>query len=318
MKTYKFYDTCSLLLKVDTLFEDNDPIVISSVTLNELENIKTAMNKDPDVKYAARRLLHMLAENPYSYEVHIFNMNMLEPITEKALSITEDTKILATAIDYDRTRHPDETVFVTNDLALKNIANLFFGNDSIESVYEEAEDDYKGYLEIQMSDEAMTEFYSNPNINLYDLKINEYIIVYDENGDPVDTLCWTGDTYRHLNYKSFNSRYFGEVRPHRGDIYQAIFADSLINNTITMVKGPAGTGKTYLSLAYLFSQLERGKIDKIIVFCNTVATKNSAKLGYYPGTKDEKLLDSQIGNLLSSKMGGRIIVEKMFLKNAEN
>ena len=311
MKTYKFYDTCSLLLKVDTLFEDNNPIVISSVTLNELENIKTAMNKDPDVKYAARKLLHMLAENPYSYEVHIFNMNMLEPITEKALSITEDTKILATAIDYDRTRHPDETVFVTNDLALKNIANLFFGNDSIESVYEEAEDDYKGYLEIQMSDEAMTEFYSNPNTNLYDLKINEYIVVYDEIGDPVDTLCWTGDTYRHLNYKSFNSRYFGEVRPHRGDIYQAIFADSLINNTITMVKGPAGTGKTYLSLAYLFSQLERGKIDKIIVFCNTVATKNSAKLGYYPGTRDEKLLDSQIGNLLISKFGGRMIVEQL-------
>ena len=51
--------------------------------------------------------------------------------------------------------------------------------------------------------------------------------------------------------------------------------------------------------------------DKIIIFCNTVATKNSARLGYYPGTKDEKLLDSQIGNLLSSRMGGRIIVEKM-------
>ena len=64
-------------------------------------------------------------------------------------------------------------------------------------------------------------------------------------------------------------------------------------------------------MAYLLHKLERGHIDKIIVFCNTVATKNSARLGYYPGTKDEKLLDSQIGNLLSSKMGGRIIVEKM-------
>ena len=59
------------------------------------------------------------------------------------------------------------------------------------------------------------------------------------------------------------------------------------------------------------NQLDRGKIDKIIVFCNTVATKNSAKLGYYPGTRDEKLLDSQIGNLLSSKLGGRIAVEDM-------
>jgi predicted ribonuclease YlaK len=58
------------------------------------------------------------------------------------------------------------------------------------------------------------------------------------------------------------------------------------------VKGPAGSGKTFLSLSYLLSQLDKGRIDKIIVFCNTVATKNSAKLGYYPGTRDEKLLDS--------------------------
>ena len=61
----------------------------------------------------------------------------------------------------------------------------------------------------------------------------------------------------------------------------------------------------------MLNRLEKGEIDKIIVFCNTVATKNSAKLGFYPGTRDEKLLDSQIGNLLSSKFGGRIAVEQM-------
>ena len=88
-------------------------------------------------------------------------------------------------------------------------------------------------------------------------------------------------------------------------------ADSFVNNQITMVKGPAGSGKTTLSLGYLMSLLERGKIDKIIIFCNTVATKNSAKLGFYPGTRDEKLLDSQIGNLLSSKIGSRLEVERL-------
>ena len=78
-----------------------------------------------------------------------------------------------------------------------------------------------------------------------------------------------------------------------------------------MVKGPAGSGKTFLSLGYLLHLLDRGRIDKIIVFCNTIATKNSAKLGFYPGTRDEKLLDSQIGNLLISKLGGRLLVEQM-------
>ena len=82
-------------------------------------------------------------------------------------------------------------------------------------------------------------------------------------------------------------------------------------NKITMLKGPAGSGKSYLALGYLMSQLEHGKIDKIIVFANPVATKGSARLGFYPGTKDEKLLDSQIGNFLTSKIGGRIEVERL-------
>jgi predicted ribonuclease YlaK len=97
----------------------------------------------------------------------------------------------------------------------------------------------------------------------------------------------------------------------KGDVYQAMAADSLANNKITMLKGPAGSGKTYMAMAYLLHKLDRGELDKIIVFCNTVATKNSAKLGFYPGTRDEKLLDSQIGNLLSSKLGDKIEVEKM-------
>ena len=88
-------------------------------------------------------------------------------------------------------------------------------------------------------------------------------------------------------------------------------SDSLINNKITLIKGPAGAGKSHLATGYLFYLLDKGKIDKIIIFCNTVATKNSAKLGFYPGSRDEKLLDSQIGNFLSSKLGGKFAVEQL-------
>lgn len=311
MKTYKFYDTCSLLLKADKLFDNEDNIVISSITINELENIKTANNKSPDIKQTARQLLHLLTEHPEAYEIHIFKMDMLTPVIEKGFSITDDTKILATAIDYDKTQHPDETIFITNDLVLSNMANFFFGADSIERVEEEESDKYEGYLEVYLNDNEMAEFYSSPNKNTFNLYINEYLAIYNSNKELVDVLCWTGNEYRHLNYKGFTSTMFGDVKPMKNDIYQAMFADSLLNNTITMIKGPAGSGKTTLSLAYLFSQMERGKIDKIVVFCNTVATKGSAKLGFYPGTRDEKLLDSQIGNLLSSKCGGRIIVEQL-------
>lgn len=157
MKTYKFYDTYSLLLKIDTLLDETDPIVISSITLSELENIITSDNKDIDIKHSAHRLLSLLTEYPEAYEMHIFNMNMLEPINKQGLAITDDTKILATAIDYDCSRHPDETIFVTNNLALFNSANLFFGTDSIEYINGVENDNCNGIL----NNGDAAKFYSN-------------------------------------------------------------------------------------------------------------------------------------------------------------
>ena len=311
MTTYKFYDTSSLLADHKIFFKQ-EPIAISSITLKELENIKTSNSKDSTIKYKARKLLHMFAEHPDLYTVWIFKHSMMDPIFDKDLGVNDDLRILATAIDYENKVHPDNVTFVTNDFALYNIANLFFGEDSIMYIEETVQqDDYLGFKEVVMQDEEMVEFYSNQHLNLYNLNINEYIIIRNGDNDIIDTLCWTGSEYRHLAYKNFSSRLFGTIKPFSGDVYQAMAADSLINNQITMIKGPAGTGKTYLALGFLLSQLEKGKIDKIIVFCNTIATKGSAKLGYYPGTRDEKLLDSQIGNLLISKFGGRIIVEQM-------
>mgnify|MGYP006379826339 FL=1 len=37
----------------------------------------------------------------------------------------------------------------------------------------------------------------------------------------------------------------------------------------------------------------------------------AARVIVYPGTRDEKLLDSQIGNLLSSKLGSKFEVEEL-------
>ena len=304
-----FYDTSSLLLLADDLQKLNN-CIISSITLKELEGIKTANNKDADTKLAARKILHYLYENPKSYNVAIFHPQMLKPIVEKDLEISNDTKILASAIDWETKNCPDDMMFYTNDLALAAFANLFFGDDSIAQIVIE-EDTYTGYQDIIMSNEEMEHFYSNLDTNLYNLKNNEYLIIHNEDGKIVDKQCWTKNGYRHISFNNFSSKYFGDVKPIKGDIYQLLAADSLANNKITLLKGPAGTGKSYLALGYLLNRLEKNKIDKIIIFCNTVATKGSAKLGYYPGSRDEKLLDSQIGNFLSSKLGDKVEVERM-------
>lgn len=309
---YKCYDTCSLLEQAGHLFDSDDfTLVISSITLEELENIKTSGNKDPDVKYAARKVLTDMDEHYGAFEIVLYNDSFGDMMMRDGISLSNDAKIIACACHFAAKHPQDEVIFVTNDLICRHIASMYF---ITEKVIEE-DYDYDGYKEVYLDEDGLIEFYSNQDKNLYDLFINQYLLVYDANsGDCIERLVWTGDGYRRLAYNTFASKWFGDVKPMKGDLYQSLVADSFSNNKITLVKGPAGSGKTYLSLGFLMHKLERNKIDRIIVFCNTVATKNSAKLGFYPGTRDEKLLDSQIGNLLISKFGGRVAVEQMILE----
>lgn len=313
MNEYHYYDTSSLLKRAGNLFTTEENIVISTITLQELENIKSSADKDPAIRAAARQVLRSLREHPKAYEVMIYNNEeeLLAPIREAKLPINNDTRILASAIFYDKHYHPDETIFITNDISLGSIANLFFGEDSVRWIPEDIVDDYSGYKTVFLNDEEMAEFYSHPNDNPYNVYINQYLIIANTNNEIVDKLLWTGNEYRKISYDNFESQQFGRIKPMSNDVYQQLAADSLCHNKLTMLRGPAGTGKSYLALAYLFNQLEKHKIDKIIVFCNTVAVKGAAKLGYYPGSRTDKLLDSQIGNLLSSKLGDRIEVEKL-------
>jgi len=210
-------------------------------------------------------------------------------ITDKDLELTNDAKILASAVYY-KNNYDSSIHFCTNDLALKHLAILYFSQDAIESI-EQDDDKYTGYRNIELSNDELANFYSDLTNNIYDVNINEYINILND-GKIIDTYCWTGEYFRKLKYYSFVSNLLGEIKPKKGDICQAMAADSLINNKITMLKGPAGSGKSMLSLGYLFYALEKGKINKVLIFCNPVATKGSARLGFYPGTKDDKLLDS--------------------------
>lgn len=308
-KIVKFYDTCSLLLLRENFFDSQEYFAISSVTIQELENIKTAYNKDAEIKYSARLLLHLL-DNCENYFTLIHTIDNEQVINNFQLEITNDSKILSDAIKYREQHTDEEIVFVTNDLCLKQIAHLFFDNEHLDSVEGET-DNYTGYETIVASEQDLTEFYSDPMKNYFNLYTNEYLIVKNDENEIIDLRIWDGEKYDYLKYHDFDSIWFGKIKPYENDPYQKMLFDSLCRNRVTLIRGPAGSGKSVISLGYLMYLLEKNKIDKIIVFCNTVATVNSAKLGYYPGSKDEKLLDSQIGNMLASKFGGIDAVQQL-------
>lgn len=301
-----FFDT-NALLNVD--LDKEEHFILSSVTLTELENIKTNKNKTEDLRAKARYVTRWLANHEDRFDVEIYSHDDL--IRDYGLEITPDTKIIACA----RVRNSfSKIVFVTNDLCCKNIASRIFKLDVV-SLGEENEIEYRGFEEVVLNDEQLANIYNNPQENNWGLLTNEYLIIKNSNGNYVDKLRWDGEQFQPVKIGTLKSDYFGNIKPYNGDTYQQCALNSLVTNKVTMLKGKAGTGKSYLALGYLFHLIEKRKIDKIIIFCNTVATLGSAKLGFYPGSRNEKLLDSQIGNMLSAKLGGDFAVERLVQDN---
>lgn len=306
------YDTNALLDLGEKAFQNNAHFYITDITLKELENIKTSSKKDEEVKYSARRILHILDQNPNSYEVVLSKKEYLTRCEKFDLADTPDSKIIYTTYCFFEDNDCLDTgVFITGDLACKAIAKSIGLN--VDSITVE-EEDYCGYLEMNLSEKQLADFYDKDlyqNINIFGLLENEYLILKDNKDKVIDKYKWAEGEYQHVPYLSFCSKMFNKVTPYQNDVYQQLAMDSMNSNQITLVRGKPGSGKSFLSLAYLFSLLEHGKIDRIVIFCNTVAAKGAAKLGFYPGDKDSKLLDSQIGNLLTSKLGDKIAVERM-------
>ena len=309
----KFYDTNALLYAYNTKINEN--FIISNLTLKELQNIKENPKKDLEIKYKARHLINWLMQNRSLYIVKKYNSTWDQELKQyPVLSDNNDSRIILTALKTQKdipdlifTTYDSNCLYIAQDVGLKVQYTLL-----------QNQDDYTGFKEIICnSDEELINFYSSfnhPEKNIYNLFPNEYIIIKDKQNNLIDVEKYLGNgQFTTIIQTPFNSKMFGKTKAK--DVYQKIAMDSMIHNPITVVRGPAGSGKSLLSLAFLFDRLEKGKIDKIIIFCNTVATQGSAKLGYYPGSKDQKLLDSQIGNFLTSKIGDNIAIEMLMNKN---
>lgn len=311
MMTYKFYDTSALIEKEKLL--PDEQIIISSITLEELEKLKTSNTIVEDLRMQVRHTLNLIDTNQDVVHYIIYEQNLMEPFKSYSGDWNNDLKIIACAKSFLDT-HP-EGFFVTNDRSQRLLAKHLLPTHAAHIKSEEKceEPIYTGYKVVTPDDMELAEFYSNLENNTYQLLTNQYLVIMRDN-QVMDQYIWTGKKYIQVHYKVINSIWFGEVKPKANDFSQILAIDSLTRNKFTLLTGPAGSGKSLLSMSYLFQQLERGKIDKIVIFCNPVATKDSARLGFYPGTRTDKLLDSQIGNFLMSKLGSREAIETMIEK----
>ena len=211
---HKFYDTCSLLLKAGHVFDEEETtLVISSITLQELENIKTSNKKDSDVKFAARKLTHELDEHFGEFEIIVYVPSLLENPDFSQYEPTNDLKIISCASIANELW--EDLIFITNDLCCKNLA-LTLLKCPVEK-YTASKSDYTGYKIISLTEKQLLEFYENTTKNLYDLYIGQYLILKDSESNTLDIRCWTGKDHRYINTKPIDSKWFGKISPYNGD-----------------------------------------------------------------------------------------------------
>lgn len=269
-----FYDTCFALNHYQEIF--NEHFFLSAVTLQEIEKIKTSSYKDSETKYKARRLANLLVDNEDMYTILPYTSAAKET-KEKYLEFLEDNndgKIIATACHYLSAYN---FIFVTEDVCCYHLARLAGLRPKMET---REEDSYTGFKKLSLEENDLAKFYEtlNENSETYDLLLGEYLILVDpESGAYIDQYKMTQDGLKPVQFSTFHSQMFGVTKPK--DVFQRCAMDSLRNNQVTLIGGKPGSGKSMLALAYLFEQLEKGNLDRIIIFCNPVGAKNCAKLG---------------------------------------
>lgn len=303
----KFYDTNAVLKLQSKIFDDD--FALSSTTLHELEHIKMSRNKDEEVKYNARKVIHLLDTYSDKYDVVTFTTDVDELMHEYGVFDSPDNEIIACAKYYSK---ENDIIFITNDICCKVIAKDIFKLD-VESVGDNIDDNYKGFVEKSLSEEDMAYFYENLQENVFGLLINQYLILKDIKDEIVDAYRWNGTQHEPLFKRNIQSLYFDKLKSK--DIYQSCAIDSLMNCTITAITGKAGSGKSLLALMSAMYLIEKGKYDRIVVMFNPTKTRGASDMGFYGGDFIDKAMQNSIGQILTTKFGDRYAVDLLLSQN---
>lgn len=289
MKKYFVPDTNILLQYPDALtgFEENKVVILSTV-LQELDSFKTANGTvGYNARETIRRIEYFRQKGNLLKGVRLDNGGTLlvEPdgIRDNLPAgynlHKADNQILSAVLSFKK-RKKSPVILVTNDISMRinatacGIEAESYKNDHIEQEYEgtlnlTADESYINQLYKEHSAECQAEMYEN-----------EYAVV---TCGKQSALC----IYRNgrLFLLPDNQHPYG-VKPYNAMQHFAVHALMDPEIPLVILKGAAGTAKTFLSLAAGLEQTDRYR--KVMITRSNTMTEDRS-FGYLPGTLEEKM-----------------------------
>lgn len=284
-------DTSALLHQAG-LIDPKVDIAISTITIQELEHIKSN-DKDDKIKYKAREAVRSILTTG-KFETVMTDNKKIDKMLKKYsfLSDIPDHRILCAAEIY-AIEHDIEVIFMTSD-ALQYLFALQMPH--LDAVYpmgteqtEKRDEEWAGWGKYYPSEQDMAILYADPKMNILKCQTNEFAEIY-EGSNLKDVLTWTGQMYRPLKYKELKVDFLGEtIRPL--NIEQKMAFDLLQNPDVPvkLLTGVPGSGKDFLMFLHAWDLVKRGKKDKIIFIRNLVPFKDAPEIGFLEGSLQKKI-----------------------------
>ena len=269
----RFYDTNAIISDCT----DISNVLISSKTLDELENIKISSHKDNDIKYKARVAVRAIREQ--KPEIVVVQKSDYDKIEELGLEVTNDNLIIASAWRYTMMNVNADLVFVTNDVLAGLIAEEYFGLD-VENLKETNDNIYKGFKTIRGNSDIINKYMESIDYN--DWSVNEYLIIENTDDNTSKEMRFDGEKF--VNLKLPSSKFIKGKNS-----LQRCALDILMNPDITIaaILGGYGSGKTFLSMQMaLYNVVEKGNQAKILGVREVLG--EGKEVGYLKGDFDSK------------------------------
>ena len=150
--------------------------------------------------------------------------------------------------------------------------------------------DYKGYIELMMTDDSLAQFYNGNHQPYIDaLNENQYLLIKDFSGEIVDKYCRQNGELRQVMFQKLGGSFTGTIKPRNPQ--QICLFDMLKDKTskIKLVTGRFGSGKTLAMVNAALELVEKGKFDRIVWVRNNVPVKDAPDIGFLPGDDFAKL-----------------------------
>lgn len=308
-KTFVLRTEATLASAFSTLrFGDDNTIVIPMAILQNLYRYKGVLEKQ---RLAAQFIEYidsippkeLLSRRGYkqkngSYLRIVDNGEINEEINSLSNFSLLDKRVYQVCLDLKKLGAPN-VILISKNPSIRLVADKLGIEAEMfkDEIFPSPKDQYKGFLEVSTSRTVLDKLYANGEISVREIyqhefhewRENEFVKISTESNQGIGR--YSAGKIVPLKYSRKLPNGCKVLNAEQTMLWECLLAPPEIA-PLVVVKGAAGTGKTYCSIAMALEKLRNYSTDEVydqIFVASPTVTVSNEEIGFLPGNIDEKV-----------------------------